>query len=942
MTTDAKKAGPAAQKPQTAAVETSERHGGLDLPAQGDELFRLITDNVTDLIAILDAQGRRLYNSPSYGLLFGKEERRVGGDSFAQIHPDDREYVLRTFRETIATGVGRRTSFRFLRSDGSIRHIESQGNFIRDVTDAEPRVVVVSRDVTERKRAEYQISSLNQRLALAIAGSGYGVWEFELGSHRLHWDEQMLSIYGHTRAAFDGTRAAWQERVLPEDRQRMDTFFSDLLAGRPVRQFEFRILRASDAELRHVESSGYLQLDAEGRTQRVVGMSRDVTAQRQAEQALKASEERHRLLVNHLLAGVVVHAPDTSILFSNAEAGRALGLTTQQMLGKRATDPQWVFFRENGTPMPIEDYPVARVIATGQPFTNDVVGVKHLPGSEITWLIASAYPEFDTRGKLQHVVVSFVDITTGKRAEEALRASEERLQRALDASRISLWDFDLVKGEIYLSETWSELLGGPRIPTTMAFSALAKFVPAEDQAAIATSMISALKGISASYAVEHRVRRTDGKIIWLLSKGRVIERDANGHALRAVGTNQDITERKHSETDRLNLEEQLRQSQKMQAIGTLAGGIAHDFNNILSAILGNVALASQDVGTAQPALLNSLEQIKKSAVRARSLVQQILAFSRHQPHALTCQPLRPMVEETLAMLRATLPAMVVIDACIQDEPIHVLADLTRMQQVLMNLATNAWHALQGSGGRISVGLDQVVFGGEIAQPPSVLPPGRYARLWVSDTGCGMDDATQARIFEPFFTTKPVDQGTGLGLAVVHGIVAAHHGAITVQSKLGQGSRFDVYLPLLAAPAEIAVPVATTPGSGPGLGQRVLYLDDDTFMLTMVERLLQRWGYDVTVYRDARDAVAAVRAQPDAFDLVVTDFNMPELSGLEVAKQLTGIKRDLPTIICSGYVTEELRAQASQIGVRAVVNKETAVDELKGLIYQVLSGQTIAP
>ena len=404
----------------------------------------------------------------------------------------------------------------------------------------------------------------------------------------------------------------------------------------------------------------------------------------------------------------------------------------------------------------------------------------------------------------------------------------------------------------------------------------------------------------------------------------------------------DISARKQAETVQRELEAQLRESQKMQAIGTLAGGVAHDFNNILAAILGNVALASQEI-EARHAVIDCLDQIKKSALRARSLVQQILTFSHRQPQALVCQPLQPLVEETVAMLRATVPAMAVVEVTMPGEPLHGLIDVTQIHQVLTNLGTNAWHALQGAGGRIGIDLDTVDLSAEATHRPGGLPPGRYARLRVSDTGCGMDAATQARVFEPFFSTKSVDQGIGLGLAVVHGIVSTHHGAITLESKPGVGSRFDVYLPLVDRPEETSTPAVTESevmiGQGilaPEKGRHVLCVDDDEAMLVVVESFLRRAGYRVTAHRNPHEAVATVRGQASDIDIVVTDFNMPEMSGLDLAIELAHIRPDLPVVVSSGYVTEELRTLASQAGVRAVLNKEHTFDELVGILDRIVS------
>ena len=522
-----------------------------------------------------------------------------------------------------------------------------------------------------------------------------------------------------------------------------------------------------------------------------------------------------------------------------------------------------------------------------------------------------------------------------KHGEEALRESEERLKRALDASRLALWDLDLTTGEIYLSDAWSEMLGGPAAPTRTTLDALTALVPDDDRPAIAAARGVALRGAAPGYVIEHRVRRPDGRTLWILSQGRVVERAADGSVRRAVGTNRDITERKRAEATQRVLESQLHEAQKLEAIGTLAGGIAHDFNNIMAAILGNVAFARHDVGDAHPAQVY-LEQINKAGQRARSLVQQILAFSRKQPNEFVSVRLHPMIEETASMLRSMVGPSVRLRCVLAERRLAVMANPTQLQQVLMNLGTNAWQALPDGVGQIEIGLDETVFTDDTAAPrPVGLAPGPYARLWVRDDGCGMDDETRQRIFEPFFTTKPVGRGTGLGLAVAHGIVDAHGGAITVASTPGRGSTFDLYLPLVDHESRPA-PLETVDAEPlRGTGQHVLYVDDDEVMALMVLGLLERLGYRATCTLDAHEAIAIVKRDPEGIDLVVTDFHMPDCSGLDVVRALARIRPSLPVAISSGYISDDLRLSASELGVRGVMQKEHTLDALGALVHDAL-------
>ena len=395
---------------------------------------------------------------------------------------------------------------------------------------------------------------------------------------------------------------------------------------------------------------------------------------------------------------------------------------------------------------------------------------------------------------------------------------------------------------------------------------------------------------------------------------------------------------------RARLEGQLRESQKMQAIGTLAGGIAREFNNAVATILGNVELAREDVGSNTLAL-ESLEEIRKAGTRARDLVQQILAVSRRQPTERKLTALGPVLEETAQLLRAALPSRLALEVrCAPGVP-AVLADASQIKQILLNLATNAMQAIQGGPGHIAIRLDTVVLDAAAVKSNPALHDlqsrharhlARAARITMSDDGPGIDPATVGRLFEPFFSTKKGDHATGLGLAVVRGIVLGHDGAIAVESTPGKGATFTIYLPegeaLAGAQASAKGTPIAAPVSSPGASARILYIDDDDSLVLLVKRLLERRGLRVTGYTEPADALAALRADPAGFDLVVSDYNMPGMSGLDVAREVRAIRADLAVAIASGFIDEDLRAQAFGVGVRELVFKaDTAEDLCEALV-----------
>ena len=524
------------------------------------------------------------------------------------------------------------------------------------------------------------------------------------------------------------------------------------------------------------------------------------------------------------------------------------------------------------------------------------------------------------------------DVTQRTEQRQALQRSEERYRRIVQTAEEGIWMIDAEACTTFVNPKMASMLGYE--VDEMLGRPMYDFMDDRARDEAHENARRRAQGISEQH--DFRLTRKDGSDLWTAMSTSAAFDDA-GRYSGALAMVTDITQQRRGETLRLELEGQLREAQKMEAIGVLAGGIAHDFNNVLAGILGNIALALQDLPPGHSAA-TSLEQVRKAGLRARGLVQQILAFARRQPREVVRCELRPLVEESLGLLRSTFPAGVTLDAMLADEPLFVMADATQVEQVLMNLCTNAWHSLGGKPGRVALALEGVEVDAAAARRLGAgLTPGAYARIRVEDDGRGMDSETRARIFEPFFTTKPVGEGTGLGLAVAHGIVAAHGGVIRVQTAPGAGSVFEIYLPRSAGPSAVEPPQPLAVAHR-GQGQRVLYIDDDEVMVVMVERLLQRLGYEVTTLHDPVHAIEAVRCAPQAFDVVVTDLNMPRLSGLDVARALHRLRPDLPLVISSGNLPDQLHDEARQAGVRALVHKQFTLEELGAVVHGVLAGE----
>jgi CheY-like chemotaxis protein len=379
----------------------------------------------------------------------------------------------------------------------------------------------------------------------------------------------------------------------------------------------------------------------------------------------------------------------------------------------------------------------------------------------------------------------------------------------------------------------------------------------------------------------------------------------------------------------------------MEALGTLAGGIAHDFNNLLAAICGNLELVSMDVGKSHPAQEN-LGEMRRAVRRATELVKRILTFSRPETHEQQPVQLGPVVVEAVQLLRSLIPAGIDLSHHVATDLPDVLANASQVHQTVVNLVTNAWQAMDGGPGRIIVRLDLYVVDQAMAESHGELRTGPHVCLAVEDTGQGMAPATLERIFEPFFTTKAPGKGTGLGLSMVHGIARGHGGTVLVETELRHGSTFRVLLPACVEAASEEAESSTVPHELRGDGERILYVDDEEPLVKLAVTFLERLGYQVSAYTTAEDALAAFRLQPDAFDLVVTDYNMPGMSGMDVAVTVMSLRPDTIVALASGYLRPAEAEHARALGIRAAVRKPYTLEELGEVMQRLLHarhGQT---
>ncbi|WP_066268826.1 hybrid sensor histidine kinase/response regulator [Hydrogenophaga palleronii] len=707
-----------------------------------------------------------------------------------------------------------------------------------------------------------------------------------------------------------------------------------------VRGFVSEIHRHKTRERVWISENAHTVRDHDGTLLYYEGTVEDITERMRNQKALHDSEEQLRLITSQVPGAVfsVYVGRDGSREYRFLSAGirDIYGFEAEELM----RNPSMIarYFHPEDQALLERD---RRAILAGQAQLETEFRVV-LPDGTIKWVSnRSSAVSSDERGFLR--VGMLLDITDRKNAEAALHASEALWKLALESAGDGVWDWDLVTDEEFFSDSVRAMFGYDEADEINLSVALDARTHPEDVAQMRADRLVHFEGRAPAYRNERRIQCKDGNWKWVLSRGVVLARDEAGKPTRMVGTHTDITEHKHAEAQHRALEGQLRESQKMEAIGTLAGGVAHDFNNLLAAILGNLVLAREDVGENHPAQ-ESLAEINRAAIRARQLVQQILTFSRRQTQEMVRQPLTPLVEDALGLMRSLLPAGIRLVTRLPSGCLYVLADATQMQQVLMNLCTNAWQAMEDGSGDITVALREQVLDASQGLQLGGLAGGTYACLSVADNGPGMGEATQQRIFEPFFTTKAPGAGTGLGLAVVHGIVKAHRGAIAVHSRPGEGARFDVYLPLAAGADEAAVPAdagaAQAVAVAAPVGKHVIYIDDYEALIFLVGRLLRKQGYRVSTFESGESALEWLGAHPDEpVDLVVSDQNMPGISGVEVAQAVRTLRPGLPVAIVSGHVNDQLIADATEAGVCDVMGKQDSMDALGEAIRELLERRT---
>jgi PAS domain S-box-containing protein len=704
---------------------------------------------------------------------------------------------------------------------------------------------------------------------------------------------------------------------------------------------------------------------------------------------LKGAEQTYRTLMETMSEGALTVAADGTILYCNNRFSELLKMPLNRMIGEslyyfvRSANEKMLeamlrecgrdgcrgeFFLKTSEEAEVPVLISARSLVLGDAVSFCLVATDLTEQKRIQASLEKTLYHLEERVAERTAEISQVnvllqeEITQRKKSEEALRDSE-RLYRAIGESLdYGVWVCAPDGRNIYASKSFLEMVGINQ--EQCSNFGWGDVLHPDDAESIIASWKECVE-TGGTWDIEHRFLGVDGKWHPVLARGVPVKNE-HGEIIYWAGINLDISRIKQAEEalqrilnslelrvqerttelskayeelqyeveERRKTEAQLLHSQKMEAMGTLAGGIAHDFNNILAAIIGFSEMVEEDLPPESPSI-PQIQRVLSAASRGRELVRQILAFSRKTEIARTPLSLLSLVQETVQLLRASLPTTIEIKLSTKAARDTVLASPTELQQILMNLATNASFAMMETGGILGISITNVDFEPDSPIFDADIEPGQYVQLVVTDTGSGMAPDVMKRIFEPFFTTREVGEGTGLGLAVVYGIVKSLHGTITVESELGVGSVFRVFLPKVATEAQ---PESAKTVEIPKGKERVLFIDDEELLVEWGQALLERLGYEVTALTDSAEAFDIFSSDPSRFDLVIADQTMPHMTGLNLARELLKIRPNIPIILCTGHSDAVTPHTLKEAGVREFMMKPLAKRELSQAVRRVLEAK----
>ncbi len=874
--------------------------------------------------------------------LFGlPPETRMSYKTFLEaVHPDDRSRIHQDVLAALETHQDYNVEMRSPLPDGGRWWIASTGHTFYAEDGRPLRMVGVARDITERKQAEAALQQSEHNLRLFIEHAPAAIAMFDRSMRYIAVSRRWIADYNLDDAIIIGKS---HYEIFPEIPDRWKEIHKRSLAGVTERGEEDLFVRLDGS----TDWVRWICLPWYARTGEIGGIiifSEVITEQKRLEEELREQTKFLKTIHDLNPAGIALASPDGRLIAVNPRYSEITGYSSEELIGRTTVDLGiWPSESERARALEgvdksgsLRDQETVLFTKTGElrhvTLSVDVIINRH----------AKCYLHF------------IQDVTERKQAEEALKKSydelEERVAKRTEQLSNAYEELRIeVEARKRAEEDWKKLV----VATENAAEAII-LIDARFRVTYVNPAFTEMTGYARDEIVgmDMKALRTEqeDKGIYLairqaLSSGqkwrgiyRIRSKDGNTRIQRAhispvvdrTGVPTHFVIVAHDITDQMRLEERLRQGQKLQAIGTLAGGVAHDFNNILSIILGNAELALEE--TADEGVKQNAQRIVQASERGRDLVKQILAFSRKTVPVKKNIRLGRLVRETYKLLRASLPSTVRISLDIRTEDDVVLADETQVQQILLNLLTNAVQAMSEAGGKVEVSLSSIFFPPDGMLPDSEMQPGPYLIMTVKDTGKGIPEALLKRIFEPFFTTKEVGRGSGMGLAAAYGITKSHGGAITVDSAVDKGSTFHVYFPKSQGkPAEEkaeSVPLSVG-------GEHILFVDDERPVVEITGKMLESLGYTVTLAPCGEEAFAVFSKDPSRFNLVITDQTMPDLTGLVLARRMLEVRPDLPVIICTGYSETVSAEVAEEAGIQAFAMKPLTKGELARTVRKVL-------
>lgn len=778
----------------------------------------------------------------------------------------------------------------------------------------EMRVQELELAESNRRQVEDTLEIERQRLTNILWGTNVGTWEWNVQTGETRFNERWAEIIGYTLEELQPVSLeTWRKYCHPDDLGHSDDALKKYFNGETN-------LYKCEVRLRHKDGSWVWILDhgrvvswtQDGKPLWMYGTHLDINEHKRFEEELRGSEAFLKNVFDAIQDGISVLDTDLRILRVNKWMER-MYIDEAPLIGKNC----YVVYQKRDTPCPW--CPSLKSIETGEPSSSIVP----YPSEQkpTGWIDLTSFPIKDKYGYVVGIIEYVKDITNQKKAEVALQQSEERYRSLIENTLDGYFICDIPSGRfIFLNQRIYDLFG--YTPKGGLDLTIWDIIAPDSHYLINEKIQSCVEGKVSCYAsnICEAIRKDGFKFMAEVSASFVTYKDK----LVMQGILRDVTEK-----ERLQL--QLQQALKMEGIGTLAGGIAHDFNNILSPIMMHSEMVMYDLAQNDP-LRHSMKEIYQAGERARDLVKQILTFARKRSEEKVVLKSSLIINDAIKFLRSTIPTTIDIRYDVNVKHDTILADPTQLNQIVINLCTNAVYAMRQNGGLLEVILDNEEVSVKKENGIFNIKPGRYLRLIVSDNGTGIPDDVINRIFEPYYTTKGPGEGTGLGLAIIHGIVQNYGGDICVDSEVGKGTTFQIYLPLVEAEAMTLKEKIVELQKG---DERILIVDDEKSAVTIMQKLLERYGYKVTAKTSSIEALEVFQKNATEFDLVITDMTMPNMTGEVFAKKLKAIRSEIPVILCTGYNDKIDEDKAKEIGICSFIMKPIVMSEMAKIIRNIL-------